>query len=362
MTMMNMIELDGAAGEGGGQILRTALSLSMITGQPFRIANIRAGRPRPGLLRQHLVAVQAAARICGAEVGDIAVGTQTLEFVPGAIRASDYTFAIGTAGSCTLVMQTVLPALLFADGPSRVTVTGGTHNSMAPPAHFLERAYGRVLAAMGAEVDVELRRFGFYPAGGGELSAAVQPCAGLRPLDLPERGARLHGYAESFVAGVPEAVARRELECIGKGMGWGETQLLSHRLPAEVGPGNVLLLTLEHEHVTEVFAGFGEKMVRAETVARQTLERARRYMASGAAVSEYLADQIMLPMALAGAGSFSTDVLSSHARTNAQVVGLFLPVRFDMEAMGGRHLVRVVADQNWKRPPNDSSFTSVLVR
>lgn len=136
MAMMNMIELDGAAGEGGGQILRTALSLSMITGQPFRITNIRAGRPRPGLLRQHLVAVQAAARICGAEVGEVAVGAQTLEFVPGVIRGGDYAFAIGTAGSSTLVMQTVLPALLFADGPSRVTVTGGTHNSMAPPSHF----------------------------------------------------------------------------------------------------------------------------------------------------------------------------------------------------------------------------------
>lgn len=338
---MNVIELDGAAGEGGGQILRTALSLSMITGQPFRITNIRAARARPGLLRQHLVAVQAAARICGADVGDVAVGAQTLVFVPGAIRAGEYAFAIGSAGSSTLVLQTVLPALLLAGQPSRITVTGGTHNSMAPPSHFLERAYGRMLAAMGAEVAFELRRFGFYPAGGGELVATVQPCAGLQPLDLLERGARLHGYAESFVAGVPESVARRELECIGQGMGWGEAQLRCHRLPAEMGPGNVLLLTLEHERVTEVFAGFGEKMVRAETVARQTLERARRYIASGAAVSECLADQLMLPMALAGAGSFTTDVLSSHARTNAQVIARFLPVRFELETIGDRHLVRL---------------------
>lgn len=342
---MSMIELDGAAGEGGGQILRTALSLSMITGQPFRITNIRAGRSRPGLLRQHLVAVQAAARICGADVGDVAVGAQTLAFVPGAIRAGDYSFAIGTAGSSTLVMQTVLPALLFAGQSSRVTVTGGTHNSMAPPSHFLERAYGRVLAAMGAEVDFTLRRFGFYPAGGGELVATVQPCAGLRALELTERGTRLHGYAESFVAGVPESVARRELECIGQGMGWGDAHLLCHRLPLAMGPGNVLLLTLEHEHVTEVFAGFGEKMVRAETVAKQTLERARRYIASGAAVSECLADQLMLPMALAGAGSFTTDALSLHAMTNAQVIARFLPVRFEFEAMGERHMVRVVSER-----------------
>lgn len=338
-----MIELDGAAGEGGGQILRTALSLSMITGQPFRITNIRAGRARPGLLRQHLVAVQAAARICDADVADVAVGAQTLVFVPGAIRSGHYAFAIGTAGSSTLVLQTVLPALLFAGQPSSVTVSGGTHNAMAPPSHFLERAYGRMLKAMGAEIEFRLQRFGFYPAGGGELVATVQPCAGLLPLHLPERGARVHGYAESFVAGVSETVARRELECIGLGMGWGEAQLVPHRLPAEVGPGNVVLLTLEHEHATEVFAGFGEKMVRAETVARHTLDRARRYLVSGAAVSEYLADQLMLPMALAGAGSFTTDVLSSHAHTNAAVIARFLPVRFEIEAQGARHLVRVTS-------------------
>jgi RNA 3'-terminal phosphate cyclase (ATP) len=327
-----MIELDGAAGEGGGQVLRTALTLSMITGQPFRIRNIRAGRQRPGLMRQHLVAVQAAARVCQAEPVDAAVGAQTLLFEPGKIRAGNYEFAIGTAGSCILVLQTVLPALLFADQPSTVNVRGGTHNSMAPPSHFLQRAYGRVLAAMGAMVDIHLNRFGFYPAGGGELVAAIQPCQALHRLDLLERGALRLGYSESFVAGVPESVAQRELACIGAGMGWDEAQLQACVLPAEHGPGNALLLTLEHEHVTEVFSGFGEKALRAETVAKQTLERARRYIASGAAVSEWLADQIMLPMALAGGGSFTTDRLSLHAHTNAEVIARFLPLRFEFDA------------------------------
>ena len=327
-----MIELDGAAGEGGGQVLRTALTLSMITGQPFRIRNIRAGRQRPGLMRQHLVAVQAAARVCQTELVDAAVGAQTLLFEPGKIRAGNYEFAIGTAGSCTLVLQTVLPALLFADQPSTVIVRGGTHNSMAPPSHFLQRTYGRVLAAMGATVDIHLNRFGFYPAGGGELVAGIQPWQALHRLDLLERGARRLGYAESFVAGVPESVARRELACIGAGMGWDGAQLQACVLPVEHGPGNALLLTLEHEHVTEVFSGFGEKAVRAETVAKQTLERARRYIASGAAVSEWLADQIMLPMALAGGGSFTTDRLSLHAQTNAEVIARFLPVRFEFDA------------------------------
>lgn len=340
---MSMIELDGAAGEGGGQILRTALTLSMITGQPFRIDRIRAGRARPGLLRQHLVAVQAAAQICSAVVDDVAVGAQSLLFVPGPIRGGDYAFAIGTAGSCTLVLQTVAPALLFADRPSRVTVSGGTHNAMAPPAHFLQRAYGRALEAMGAQIDFRLQRCGFFPAGGGELLAEVQPCAGLRMVDLQQRGARRAGYAESLVAGVPVAVARRELEVIGKGMGWTEDLLHAHGLPAECGPGNVLMVTLEHEHVTEVFCGFGEKSIRAETVAKHALDRARRYIGSGAAVSEMLADQLLLPMALAGGGSFTTDTISSHLRTNAEVIARFLPVQVDIIPGNGVHTVRLLA-------------------
>ena len=323
-------------GEGGGQVLRTALTLSMITGQAFRIVNIRARRAKPGLMRQHLVAVQAAAQVCGAEVTAAEVGSQTLQFVPGPIKSGDYRFAIGTAGSCTLVLQTVLPALLYGDAPSTVLVSGGTHNPMAPPAQFLTRAYGRALAAMGAKVDIELKRFGFYPAGGGEVLATVQPCTQLQRIELRERGARLAAYAEAFVAGVPIGVAKRELECVGLGMGWDEPQLLLRGLPGEQGPGNALLITLEHEHVTAVFAGFGEKMVRAETVAKHTIAEARRYLAADAAVCEHLADQLMLPMALAGGGSFTTVRLSQHARTNAEVIARFLPIEVRFEDGGRR--------------------------
>ncbi len=176
-----MIELDGSTGEGGGQILRTLLTLAMITGRPFRIRQIRARRAKPGLMRQHLVAVQAAAQICGAEVSGAAVGSQELEFVPGPVQGGDYRFAIGTAGSCTLVLQTVLPALLAADRPSTLQLSGGTHNPMAPPVQFLQRAFCRLLAEMGAQVDVHIERFGFYPAGGGEVTARVSPCARLQP-------------------------------------------------------------------------------------------------------------------------------------------------------------------------------------
>lgn len=327
-----MIELDGATGEGGGQVLRTALTLSMITGQPFRIVNIRAKRSKPGLMRQHLVAVQAAAQISNAVVAGAEVGSQALTFAPKGIQGGDYEFAIGTAGSCTLVLQTLLPALLFADKPSTVRISGGTHNPMAPPVQFLQRAYCPLLAAMGAHIGIELLRSGFYPAGGGVVMATVMPVARLKPLELLERGERRAGYAEAIVAGVPGSVAQRELECVGRGMGWGEPQLLVRGLPAEQGPGNALLITLKHEHVTEVFVAFGEKMLRAESVAKNLLQETRRYMASTAAVGEHLADQLMLPLALAGGGRFTTEAVSQHAITNAEVIGRFLPVSISFEA------------------------------
>ena len=325
-----MIEIDGAQGEGGGQILRSALSLSMITGRPFRLTNIRAGREKPGLLRQHLLAVQAAAAICGARTTPLALRAASLEFVPGPIRGGDYRFAIGSAGSCTLVLQTLLPALLHADGPSTVRISGGTHNPMAPPVHFLQRAYGPILQQMGAEVEIALQRYGFHPAG-GEVIATVQPCPRLRPIALLQRGERKAGYAESVLAGVHVNVAQRELERVASGMGWSGKQLRIVGLPAEQGPGNVLLLTLEHEHVTEMFTSFGEKYLLAESVAKRLLNEVRAYLKTDAAVGEHLADQLLLPMALAGGGTFSCSKVSQHALTNAEVISRFLPVRITFE-------------------------------
>ena len=325
-----MIEIDGAQGEGGGQILRSALSLSMITGRPFRLTNIRAGREKPGLLRQHLLAVQAAAAICGARTTPLALRAASLEFVPGHIRGGDYRFAIGSAGSCTLVLQTLLPALLHADGPSTVRISGGTHNPMAPPVHFLQRAYGPILQQMGAEVEIALQRYGFHPAG-GEVIATVQPCPRLRPIALLQRGERKAGYAESVLAGVHVNVAQRELERVAEGMGWSGKQLRIVGLPAEQGPGNVLLLTLEHEHVTEMFTSFGEKYLLAESVAKRLLNEVRAYLKTDAAVGEHLADQLLLPMALAGGGTFTCSKVSQHALTNAEVISRFLPVRITFE-------------------------------
>lgn len=338
-----MIELDGSAGEGGGQILRSALTLSMITGQPFRITQIRANRPKPGLMRQHLAAVQAAAAICGATVHGAELRSQGLSFAPKAIVGGDYEFAIGSAGSCTLVLQTVLPALLMAAAPSTVRVSGGTHNPMAPPVQFLQRAFLPRLAEMGARIELHLERFGFYPAGGGSVEAYVEPCAALQPRTWLTRGERRAAYAEAFVAGIPGRVALRELECVGKAMNWSEDQLLVRGLPAEQGPGNALMLTFEYEHAAEVFTAFGEKSVSSEQVARQAVGRARQYLTSQAAFAEYLADQMMLPLALAGGGGFTMDEVSMHARTNAGVIETFLPVRFRFERRDGVEYCTVTA-------------------
>ncbi len=335
-----LVELDGAQGEGGGQILRTALTLSAITGTPLRIERIRARRPKPGLLRQHLTAVQATAAICAAEVEGAAPGSQTLIFRPGRLRGGDYRFAIGTAGSCTLVLQTVLPALWFAPESSRVAVSGGTHNPLAPPADFLIRAWLPLMRRMGVRTELALLRHGFHPAGGGELEARIEPVARLAPLELSERGARVALRAEAIVAGVPAGVAQRELERASAQLGPLERRI--RELPAREGPGNALLIEVEHTYVTEVFTGFGARGVPAERVADATARAVRRYLDSGAAAGEHLADQLVLPLALAGGGAFTTTEPSTHLHTNLEVIARFLPVQPELlRQTEGRWRVRL---------------------
>ncbi len=230
--MKRMIALDGAQGEGGGQILRSALSLSMITGQPFTITSIRAGRAKPGLLRQHLTAVKAATEICGATVEGAELGSQRLLFRPGTVRGGDYRFAIGSAGSCTLVLQTVLPALWFADGPSRVEVSGGTDNPSAPPAFYPPGAG----AAAGENRNSSANHAvtpRFYPAGGGVVATEVSPVASFNTLQLGERGNIVQMRGEVLLAGVPRHVAEREIATLAGSFSLHEQNI--HNLPRDRG-------------------------------------------------------------------------------------------------------------------------------
>ena len=341
---MKMIELDGSQGEGGGQILRTALTLAMITGIPFRIERIRAGRAKPGLLRQHLTAVKAAAQICGAQVLGAELGSLKLEFTPGKIRGGDFSYAIGTAGSCTLVLQTVLPALWFADAPSTVTVSGGTHNAAAPPADFLQRAWLPLMQRMGVSMELELLRHGFYPAGGGELQARVQQLKTLLPLHLPERGELKQAQATAIVAGVPGDVARRELDTLNEELAGelGEVQGEIRSLSSREGPGNALLLELQYAGAMEFFTAFGEKGLPAPEVASKLAREALAFHRSGATVGEHLADQLLLPIALAGAGSFTTCALSSHLQTNIGVIEKFLPLHFQVKSESNMYRIALI--------------------
>ncbi|MGO8854434.1 MAG: RNA 3'-terminal phosphate cyclase [Steroidobacteraceae bacterium] len=329
-----MIELDGSAGEGGGQILRSALSLSICTARPFRITNIRANRPKPGLMRQHLTAVKAAAAVCSAEISGAEIGSTQLIFQPGRLRAGDYSFAVGTAGSCTLVLQTVLPPLLTASSTSHIRIAGGTHNKGAPPFNFLERAFLPLLRRMGPRVQVELVSYGFYPRGGGEICAHIDPVKTLSPLHVLERGRRIEAYAESYIAAIPIHVAQRELATIGRMLNWLPEQLKLRGLPNDVGPGNVVSITIAHEHVTDVFTAFGEKGVSAEAVAKEAGNEARDYLASSAATGPHLADQLILPMALCGTGSFTTSAATTHLKTNAAVVERFMGCHVDVSSVG----------------------------
>ncbi len=332
-----MITIDGSLGEGGGQILRSSLALSLVTGQPFRMDKIRAGRRNPGLLRQHLTALKAATEIGQAEVTGDVIGSQQLTFTPGKIKPGDYAFAVGTAGSATLVLQTVLPALLVGEGETTtLTLEGGTHNPFAPPFDFLVKAFLPLINRMGADVMARIERYGFYPAGGGKFVVSIHPAAQLRPLELVERGAITAKAARALVAYLPFDIAERELSLIGRKLNLPGEALHGETIKTSPGPGNAVSVELTSQHVTEVFTGFGERGVSAKAVANSVVKEAREYLAAEVVAGEYLADQLLLPFALAGGGAFTTLPLSKHSTTNIEVIQKFLEVKFEVTTLSNR--------------------------
>jgi len=342
-ALNDAVHIDGSHGEGGGQMLRSALSLSMLDGRPVRIHNIRAGRAKPGLMRQHLVAVQAAQQVCAAEVRGAEIGSTALDFVPATVRPGDYQFAIGTAGSTMLVLQTLLPALLVADAPSTLRIEGGTHNTMAPSSDFIARAFLPLLARIGAQIGLHVERLGFYPAGGGAVTVSVQP-APLQALHVLQRGALRSLEARALVLGLPRQIAQRELDVVGQRLALRRDQLYLDAPSQRGGTGNAVHLIMCHEQIDEVFTALGERGVSAEIVAGRACDELIGYLSHDAPVGEHLADQLLLPMLVAGGGSFVTSTPSSHLRSNAAVIEAFGMARIAIEALPGRasaHLVRV---------------------
>ena len=339
--MARILTIDGSRGEGGGQVLRTALSLSVVTGTPFSIERIRARRKKPGLMRQHLTAVRAAAAVGGAEVTGAALRSQELTFVPAGVYPGKHHFAVGTAGSACLVLQAVLPPLLCAGGPSTLVLEGGTHNQHAPPFDFVERCTLPLLARLGAAVRARLDRPGFFPAGGGRIVVEVEPCPALRPLELLDAGPVVRRRARAWVSRLSVGIARRELAVVRAELGWTEEECEAVEVPRPRGPGNVLCLEVERSAVTQVFSAFGRRGLPAERVAAAAVEQARPHLERDVPVDEHLADQLLLPLALAGGGRFRTRPLTEHARTNREVIRRFLDVGIEVEEDGPDVVVAV---------------------
>lgn len=329
-----MLKLDGSQGEGGGQILRTALALSMCLGQAFHIHHIRATRQKPGLQPQHLAAVKAAASIANAEVIGAEPGSRTLRFVPQTVDGGEYRFAIGTAGSTTLLFQTLLPALMRAPHASRLILEGGTHNPMAPPFEFLNHAFLPLINRMGPAVKARLVRPGYVPAGGGELHITIQPVKHLQPLIILQRGKLVETRAEVMLSHLPAHIAQRELAVIAESLHLPASCLHVHVDTAAIGPGNCVSIIIHSEMITEVFTALGKRGLPAEHVANQVVREASEYLTRDIPVGRHLADQLLLPLALVGSGAFVTGPPSLHTTTNMTVIAQFTHNPFRLEQLG----------------------------
>jgi len=332
-----MIEIDGSMGEGGGQIVRTALSLALLHRQPFRMTNIRAGRNPSGLRPQHKTAVEAAADIGDAQVTGATVGNTTLSFEPEGLHPGTYHFDVGTAGSAVLVLQSVLPPLLTASRASRVTVVGGTHVRSAPPFEYLANTFLPLVERMGPVCRAQMDRPGFYPKGGGRCSVKVTPVPDLDALDLLDRGREQLRRARVLLSDLPRHIAERELSTLREHLPGGVDE---ERIdtPSARGAGNALLIELQFEQVTEVISEIGEKGRPAEDVAQAAAQTARMYLEAGVPVGPHLADQLLLPL-VQGGGRFRTGTLTPHTHTNAAVISQFMDDPLSIRQHNGSWIV-----------------------
>ena len=333
-----MIKIDGK--EGGGQILRTALSLSMITGKGFHMQNIRGKRSKDGLMRQHLTCVKAATTICDAAVdGDVIRSTELL-FSPDQVKAGSYTFRIGSAGSTTLLFQTLLPALIHAEGRSSLRLHGGTHNPMAPSADFISRSFLPQLCKMGASIKFNCERLGFAPAGGGVISAMIDQTKKLAPLSLTDRGKELSRKVEIVAANLRSSVVKEEQKSLSEMIDWPASCYTVREENAVDGSGNVLVLEVEYEnHVLHV-TSHGAFQKTSNRVAKDAVKAMLTYQRSAASIGPRLADQLLLPMALAGSGEISTVGLTNHMKTNIETIEAFLDVKFLVkECVKGEYII-----------------------
>ncbi|HEX8961283.1 MAG TPA: RNA 3'-terminal phosphate cyclase [Geobacteraceae bacterium] len=343
-----MIEIDGSFGEGGGQILRTALSLSCLFGKPFRIYNIRKGRAKPGLAPQHLVAVRAAQRLARAEVRGDDKGSTELSFSPRGVTGGEFEFDIGTAGSTILVLQTLIPALLFSGGKSRVTLSGGTHVPFSPSFHYLAGVFIPFLGRLGLQIRLQIEACGFYPRGGGQIRAEVGPTREVAPLQARERGSLVRLDGISAVGNLPLSIAERQKTALLEVL---LTRLHQREAPVRIdlqavsGPGQGTFLFLKGVFTGTVagFTSLGALGKRAETVGEEVAQEFLAYHAAEGALDPHLPDQIVLYLALCPEASvFTTTCITSHLLTNLWAIGLFHEFRYRIDGeLGGPGAVMI---------------------
>ncbi|WP_109440684.1 RNA 3'-terminal phosphate cyclase [Acinetobacter haemolyticus] len=317
------IQIDGSQGEGGGQILRTALALSMITGQAFELSNIRAGRKKPGLMRQHLVCVEASQHISQAYVEGAELHSQRLYFAPQHVQSGKYQFQIGSAGSTTLVLQTLLPALLLQNEASELTISGATHNPLAPTADFIEHCFLPALEKLGIEVEFKLNKAGFFPIGAGEIQIKIQPWQHQSKLSLLERGSLQSTDAFAAVLNLSEEaqIAQRELATLNQKLKLNTQQQFHLN---GISQGNTVYVKVEHENHVQLFTALGEMRKSAEQIANHLAKQVKQYIDSQAVADEYLADQLLLPLALGQGGEFTAQFISEHTRSQAHMIERFI--------------------------------------
>jgi len=335
------LKIDGNYGEGGGQILRTALSLSCVLKKPIEIYNIRKKRSNPGLQPQHLTCVNAAKAICEAEVLGNELLSQNLKFIPKSIKGGKYVFDVaekkGSAGAVTLVLQTILLPLLFTQKKSEVTIKGGTHVLWSPPVHYLQQVFLPTLAQMSGNTEIELKRWGWYPKGNGEISVKIRPLKKLKSVNLMERGALEKVSGISAVSNLPLSIAERQkIQAIKRLKEKDVVAEIKMVDAPAIGKGTFVFLLAKFENTVAGFSSLGATGKRAEKVADEACDDLFKFLESEKALDEHLANQIIPYVALAeGKSTFSTCKISGHLKTNIWVVSHFLPIRFTIEGKEG---------------------------
>ncbi len=334
MAEQEFIRVDGSFGEGGGQILRTSIALSTLTGKPVEVTNIRANRKFPGLMPQHLTAVKACLAICNGNAEGAEINSERLRFIPGKVRYGKYSFDVAeskkSAGSATLVLQTVLLPLLFTKGESTVIVKGGTHVPWSPPATYLKQVFLPVLGMLGCQTFLKIGRWGWYPEGGGDLSLRIKPITKLRPRQFTDRGKLRKIYGISASSNLPRNIGDRQLKASLRAMKAENLNARMRSIDVKAnGKGTIVHLTAEFENVRAGFSCLGEKGLSAEKVANAAVTELVNYLGKNVCLDHYLADQLIPYAALCGERvELNVSKITEHLRTNLWVTQKFIPINY----------------------------------